>query len=244
MPPPSSTDRDALIAALAEQARSDAPERPTPEPEELLDYLAGRLQPEDEQRIARQLVADPDAARALLDLADLEAAGATAGERPVELAARAGWRDLQAQLPDAVPRPRRPPAWLPAIAASLLVTTAGLGSWVWRLQGVLDHPIANLVSLELPSGSRAAREQVAVVPPGEPLRLVLAPAARCPSYAVAVEGPGEERQTIEGLERDKGGLVTLLLPVEPGLYELRLTGCAPRRTLEEHRFRITRTDDG
>src|SRR5215210_2273325 len=145
--PPSSTDREALIAALAAQARSGAPAGLDLEPEELLDYLAGRLPPEDEQRVARQLAADPDTARALLDLADLEAAGATAGERPVELAARAGWRDLQAQLPNAAPGPRRPPAWLPAVAASLLVATLGLGSWVWRLQEELDHPIANLVSL-------------------------------------------------------------------------------------------------
>ena len=70
MPPPSSTDREALISALAEQARSDAPAGPDPEPEELLDYLAGRLAPEDEQRVARQLVASPAAARTLLDLAE------------------------------------------------------------------------------------------------------------------------------------------------------------------------------
>lgn len=242
--PSPSTDRDALIAALAEQARSGAPAGPDPEPEELLDYLAGLLAPEDEERIARRLVADPAAARALLDLAELEAAREAAGEGPAELPAVAGWRDFQARLSDSTPPPRRFPVWFSAIAASLLVATLGLGSWVWRLQGELHRPVANLASLELPPGSRAASEPVAVVPPGDPLRLVLAPAERCPSYAAEVEGPRSgDRQTIEGLKRDDFGRLTLQLWPEPGSYGLRLLGCEPqRRVLEEHRFRVTRTD--
>src|SRR3954447_23843892 len=119
------TDREALIAALAEQARSGPPSVET-EPEELLDYLAGRLSPEDEERLGRQLAASPEAARALLDLQDLEAAGAAAGTQPAELAGRAGWRDLQGRLPAAVPWFRRLPPLLSSIAAALLVTTVSL----------------------------------------------------------------------------------------------------------------------
>nr|MDP9122821.1 hypothetical protein [Acidobacteriota bacterium] len=63
---PPRTDSAALVAALAERSRGGAPSA-APEPEELLDYLAGRLSPEDEERIGRQLAADPEAARALLD---------------------------------------------------------------------------------------------------------------------------------------------------------------------------------
>lgn len=242
--PAPSTDRDALIAALAEQARNDAPGMPEPEPEELLDYLAGRLAPEDEQRIARRLAADPAAARALLDLAEIQAAGATAGERPAELPELAGWRDLRDRLRDRLPgapsRLQRLWSLLPSITASLLVATLGLGSWVWKLQVALNRPIANVASLELPSGSRAAREPVVVVPPGDPLRLVLDPAERCPSYAAEVKGSRSgERQTIEGLERDELGRLTLLLRLEPGSYGLRLLGCEPRQVLEEHRFQIT-----
>ena len=233
MPPPSSTDREALISALAEQARSDAPGEAEPEPEELLDYLAGRLDPEEARRIERLLVASPKATRALLDLAELEAA-----------AAAAGWRALQPQLPAPPPRPRHP-TWLSAIAASLLVATVGLGSWVWWLHSALHRPIANPVSLALLSGTRAGTEREVVVPPEKPLRLVLAPAERCTGYTAELEGPGRKRQTVEGLTRDEGGLVTFLLPrAEPGLYSLRLLGCEPRRTLEEQRFRITRPHDG
>src|SRR5262245_46765745 len=122
------TDAEALRAVLAEQARRGAGGERRPQPEELLDHLAGRLPPEDEERLARQLVADPEAARALLDLADFEAAGAAAGSRPPELAARAGWRDLERRLPGAAGRPRRPPPLLSAVAASLLLATLGLGS--------------------------------------------------------------------------------------------------------------------
>jgi hypothetical protein len=239
MPPPR-TDAEALIAALAEHARSAAGETPDREPEELVDYLAGRLTPEDEERLGRQLAASPEATRALLDLADLEAAGAAAGEGPADLAARAGWRDLESRLPAAAPRPRRPPVWLSAIAASLLVTTLGLGSWVVRLQGEGARPVANVMSLELPSGSRAGREPAVALSPGAPFRLVLDPAERCPAYTAEIEGPGErDRQTVEGLKPDERGRLALLLPGKPGSYRLRLAGCEPRRELEEHPFRIT-----
>src|SRR3954449_12808611 len=139
------TDREALIAALAEEARSGVTGEP--EPEELLEFLAGRLPPEDERRVERQLAASPEAARALLDLQDLEAAGAAAGTQPAELAVRAGWRDLQGRLPAAVPWFRRLPPLLSSIAAALLVATLGLSVWVLRLQGELRRPIANVRSL-------------------------------------------------------------------------------------------------
>lgn len=242
MPPPRN-DREALIAALAEEARSRRAaggEAPDPAPEELLDYLAGRLAPEDEERVARQLAASPDASRALLDLAELEAARAAAGEGAADLAARAGWRDFERRLPDAAPRLRRPPAWLSAVAASLLVTTLALGSWVLRLQGELHRPVANLKSLDLVSGSRAGGEPGVELPAGAPLRLVLAPSERCAGYAAEIEGPrpGTSWRS-ESLERDEMGRLSLLLPGEPGLYRLRLFGCEPCRELEEHRFRIT-----
>src|SRR3954449_10673258 len=115
------TDREALIAALAEEARSGVTGEP--EPEELLEFLAGRLPPEDERRVERQLAASPEAARALLDLQDLEAAGAAAGTQPTDLAVRAGWRDLQGRLPAAVPWYRRLPPVVSPIAASRVFFT-------------------------------------------------------------------------------------------------------------------------
>lgn len=235
------TDADALIAALAEEARRSAGQKPGPEPEELLDYLEGRLSAEDEERVSRQLAADPEAARALLDLAGFEAAGAVAGTQPPELAARAGWRDLKDKLPGTTARqPRRLPPVLSAIAASLLVTTLGLGSWVLRQQSELNRPIANVASLEL-LVSRAGVEKVAKA--GEPLRLVIRPAERCPPYAAEVAAP-RSSDTIDLPPPDeRGNLTLLLLRPEPGTYRLRLYGCEPRRQLEEHRFRVM-ADEG
>ena len=235
------TDADALIAALAEEARRSAGQKPGPQPEELLDYLEGRLSAEDEERVSRQLAADPEAARALLDLADFEAAGAAAGTQPPELAVRAGWRDLKDKLPGAAPRPRRLPPVLSAIAASLLLATLGLGSLAWWQQSELSRPIANVASLEL-SPIRAGAEKVARA--GEPLRLVLAPEERCPSYTAEVEGPGpRDRRTIN-LRPDKGGNLNLTWRhLKPGSYRLRLSGCEPRRELEDYRFRAS-TDGG
>lgn len=240
---PPSTDREALIAALSEEARSAGGE--PPEPEELLAYLEGRLSPEEEQRLDRHLVASPDAARALLDLADFEAAEAAAGSQTPDVAVHAGWRDFERNLPDAKPRSRRGSWLLPGIAAAWLVTTVGLGSWVWKLQGELHRPIANAPTLELlTSTSRAGEEETIKIPAGAPLLLVRDPDENCPVYEAEVEGPGPgDRETIPGLKEDETGYLTPMLQrPEPGSYRLRLYGCEPRRELEEHRFRIAHED--
>lgn len=241
--PPLSADREALIAALSAEARSAGGE--PPEPEELLAYLEGRLSPKDEERLDRHLMASPEATRALLDVANFEAAGAAAGSLPPDVAVHAGWRDLEKRLPDARPRPPRLPVLLPGIAAAWLVTAVGLGSWVWKLQGELHRPIANAPTLELLPSSRAGEEETIGIPAGAPLLLVLDPGESCPGYEAEVEGPGPgDLQTLPGLKTDKEGYLTLMLQrPEPGPYRLRLYGCEPRRELEEHRFRITH-DDG
>lgn len=239
---PKNRDREALIALLAEEARSTGTDGPEPEPEKLLDFLAGRLDPKEEERLSRYLLANPEASRALLDLEDLEAAGANAGkqpgERPADLAAVAGWRDFERRLPAAAPsRFQRFQRLLPSIAAALLVTTIGLVVWGLRLQGELRRPVANLPSLEL-SESRSNDELT--VPSGE-VRLVLRPDERCPVYEAELEGPAAgDRQAIPGLLRDEGGVVSLLLRLDPGPYHLHLSGCEPHRELEDHPFRVIR----
>lgn len=245
MSPP--TDREALAALLAEQARSDAsPAAAEPEPEELLDYLAGRLPPAEAQRIERLLVANPEAARALLDLAELEAAGTAAEDRPAELAALAGWRDLQSRLPGARSSPRRLPPWLSTIAASfLLVAVGGLGWKVRSQERELSRPIVNPVNAELHAKTRASLGKSYELAPGAPFRVVLVLGAeRCPLYTAELKVPGAGgAQTIEGLRRDEQGRIALTWPrgLEPGSYDLRLLGCEPRRELQENRFRIVRS---
>jgi len=229
------TDREALIAALAEEARSGVTGEP--EPEELLEFLAGRLSPEDERRVERQLAASPEAARALFDLQDLEAAGAAAGTQPTDLAVRAGWRDLQGRLPAAVSWHRRLPPVLSTIAATLLLSTVGLGGYWTGLRVGSLQPKANVKNLELLADGRAANEETVALPADASLRLVLSVHERCPRYRAEIEGP-RYRKTVEELTWDQGN-VTLLLPgaTSAGEYRLRLSGCEPRRE-QEYSWRV------
>lgn len=241
MPGPPS-DREALIAALAEEARAGAGNAGQPEPEELLDFLAGRLDPEEEERVSRRVAASPEASRALLDLADFEAAGAAAGERPRELGALAGWRDFERRLPDAAPRPRRLWTLLPSIAAAaLLASTLGLSTWVWRLQGELRGPWPDSLTADL--ATRRAAEPSFAPAPGQPLRLVLRPASLCPLYKIEIEEPGGGQITKELVRDPNKVTVGLILPrPDPGPYTLRLHGCEPGHEIEEHRFRVAIND--
>jgi hypothetical protein len=240
--PPKDRDRNAIIAALAEEARSRSTGTDGPEPEKLLDFLAGRLHPEEEERLSHYLLASPETSRALLDLEDLEAAGAEAGKRPTDLAAVAGWRDFESRLPSQAPPPS-PRLWsllLPYFAAALFVSTLGLSTWAWRLQGELSRPVANPQSLNLKTVTRAS-EPVLAVAPGDPLLLTFHPAVRCPDYTARIEGPaGRAHRPIERLKLNPLGNLNLLLQrVRPGAYSLRLSGCEPRQEVGNYRFRIT-----
>lgn len=238
---------EALAELLAEHARREAADAepgasPTPEPEELLAMIEDRLPPETARRLERRLIADPDAARDLLDLADFAAAEAAAGSKPPEVATHAGWRDFRRRHL-APTEPRRPPRWLGALAAALFLAVVALGGWVWMLRGAgqTSEVVANLETLELATATRGDDPAV-TLPAGAPLRLVLAPEERCPEYRAEIArdgGSGDPwSRTVEGLRRDPLGRVTLLLPGGWGSYSLVLSGCDPPRELERHRFRI------
>lgn len=250
-------DAEALRAALAEHARDNAPApAPEPDPEELLDYLAGRLGPEDARRIERRAVADPETARALLDLAEFEAAERAADEAAegaegaegmgaaapaADLAVHAGWRDLRNRLGAERPPARRtrPAPWL--VAAALGVLAVGLGHRASRLEEQLGRPVAVAASLDLHSGGRSAAPPAEVaVAEGAWLELAIDPPERCDRYDAALEGPGAgERLAVGDLRWSAPGLVKLALPAAPGDYRLVLSGCEPRRELDEYRFRVT-----
>jgi hypothetical protein len=254
-------DDEALAAELSAHLRQQpGTEAEMPDAEELLAYQDGSLTPADEARVAQRLVDDPEAARALLDVTELDAAA----RRPVpavpDLEARSAWRELRGRLdgaggeappgeaPEAGPRQagpwwRRPAPWAAAAAALLLVST-GLGAWVAELRGARREPVVNLVSLELSAAVRGGGEPTVELAAGQPLLLVVEPAERCAGYEAAVRGPGGRTRTVFGLRRDAGGRLSLLLPGEPGAYELGLYGCEPRRLLGRHRFRVVGAGGG
>lgn len=247
-------DSETLAEILAQSARDDAEagpdSTPAPEPEELLDFLEDRLPPEEARRLDRRVVADPEASRALLDLADFAEAETSAGSAPPEVATHAGWRDFQKRLQEAEPTRARPtpaPPWLMAVAAGLLVAVVGLGAWVWTLRQPPPLVVAQLESLDLVADVRG-EETVVPLAPGVPLRLVLRPEERHAEYRAEIRwtGPAGEtdRRVEEGLVRDDLGLVTLLLSGRPGEYELILSAGDPPRELERHRFLVGPESDG
>ena len=94
-------DDDELAAELsAHLTRPPGTEDEMPEAEELLAYLDGSLPPDEEARVGKRLVEDPRAARALLDLAELDAAARGPVPAAPDLAARSAWRELRGRLGD------------------------------------------------------------------------------------------------------------------------------------------------
>lgn len=251
--PPS--DDEALAEVLAERAREHAgPERGDPEPEELLDYLEGRLSPEAEAAMGRRLLASPSATRDLLDLAEFAEAGAElvrAGtgeddaEPPADLGARAGWRDLRRRLgeePEAASGRRAPRTVtaLAALAAGLFVAVVGLSVQLWRSGP--DDALANVRTLELQQGLRSDRVPAVEAAPGEYFRGVLFPPEACPVYRAEIAGPGGAEVTrLDGLRRDELDQLSFLFRGEPGRYTLRLFGCEPEREVSSYGFEIARS---
>ncbi len=262
------TDPEALIAALAEDARRRAAEAgagsprqpgaaepeaaeaaanrwPEPDPEQLLDYLEGRLPAEEAARLERRLVADPAAARSLADLAALAGAAPPAAEAPADLAMRAGWRDFEKRLGGERRRGAGRGPWLPAFAAAATLAAALLGYRVVTLQQTLSRPIGIAATLSLGETRSAAAEEPLELAPGEAAQLAIEAERRCDAYRVEIEGPGAgDRLAVEeGLGWTDPGLVRVLWRAEPGEYRLVLSGsgCEGGEPLrQEHAFRVVR----
>lgn len=244
-------DARALIETLAERAQDEAGDQEeTMAAEELLDYLRGTLPPEDEERVSRRLVADPAAARALLDVAELEEAATAADESHLpDPETRAGWRDLEARLPQSPAPPRRGgvfallPVWLsPLAAAVLLVVVGGLGVRVAQLERQLGAPSA-LLGVELSLGARAGELEA---PAGEPLALYvpLDPVAvgPCTDLKAEIAAPGGERWALTPVADQHGTLTLSLPPAAPGLYAVTVTACG--EALGAGHFRVVAVEGG
>ncbi len=206
-------ERQALIDALAGDARRRAGSAETPSAEELLAYHEGRLGAEEEARIGRILVADPEAARMLLDLVELAEAqppaeGAAAA--PADFAAAAAWRRLAAELPaapaPAVRRAGRPGTGGPARRGARRAALAGgAGRFLracWRLGlGFQDlsapkparlEPAVNPGrTFELPAAGRAAdpRPSSCRVYQGRACVSCWQAEPACPSYDAELKNP-------------------------------------------------------
>jgi plasmid stabilization system protein ParE len=241
-------DAEALAELLGERARAEAM-GPEPTTEELMAHLEGRLSDEETADLERRLAASPEATRDLLDLAELMAVedelSAEDGDRPADLEAERGWRDLRGRLAEEPRRgtdheqpPRRRSLSLAAVAAVAAVAVAalGLGVWIGQLGSGStgsDGLVATrtLALFDDRSGSLRSVE----LAPEESLALLVAPPEECSDYTVEIERAETGRVSrLEGL-RPSGPTGALELTFDPpsGRVEVRVLGCGRQLMAEE-----------
>lgn len=235
----------ASIRALAAESRRGL--APHPSPDELLDYQAGDLSPQQREGIQDHLALCPECARAVLDLSrfpDVEPARQE--DRLADADVAAEWRRFRerAGVAPALHRPPRvsrfaSPRLAYALAASLLLAVLGLSLWISRLRGevrALAEPTVNVVVADLvpreQAGERSAGDEETIGVPAWADRLLLilnlAEAAADGEYRVVISTvDGTRLWSRRGLRPSADGNFTLEVPrrlLPAGPYRIRLYG--------------------
>ncbi len=240
-----------LKAALGELAAETLAAGKHLTADELVAYRGGELSQDEKERVQEHLAACPDCTSLLLDLAVFqEEAGPPASEFEVA----AVWRGVRQRA--AEPKERvvaRPPRWLQALAASLLVATAALSFRAVTLERRLaeaNRPEINtpVEDLRAPVARGGTPEPVTVtLEPGMRLfTLVLVPASRqdYPDYEVTLlRAGGSEVWSGRGFRKNRFGSFSLTLSRDlagAGEYRVRLSGLEGDRriSLGEYNLRI------
>lgn len=201
------------------------------EPEEIADYRDGRLSPADAERVQSHLVACRECAALLLDLEGLADPAFGAAEPWSAADADAVWEGVRSGLGDkkaaasVIPFPARvrPPRWLQALAAALLIAVLGLSTRVASLRHTvheLSRPEVNAIVLDLyPEGSGRRSEgegEGAEVRGGARFLTVSLHPAAAESYPdYEIEAAGADGRPIwqeSGLRPDDLGLFLVTVP--------------------------------
>lgn len=215
-----------------------APDHPAPE--DLLDYHAGDLPPEERERIQNHLALCPGCVRVVLDLQSFpDVEPVREEDRLTEDELAAEWRRFETRI-----RAPRMPRWAPsplplALAAALLIAVVGLSLWVARLRNEvsgLSAPRADVYIADLvPHGETVeraeGREEAVRVPAWADhvlLLLNLADPSSHPEYRVEIEkADGTEVWSRDGVHRSEDGTFALEVPrrlLPAGIYRIRLSG--------------------
>jgi anti-sigma factor RsiW len=234
------------IRELTAEERHGLTDHPTPN--ELVDYHAGDLTPDERERLQDHLTLCPACVQALLALDTFpDPQALRPDERLPEDAITAEWERFQERTgeirrPPPPPRRTRRPSLAPwALAASLFVAVLGLTTELARLRvrvDALSRPRAGVEIVTLfPRGESVERSggPEAVAPPAWADRLVLvldAPAVRqYPSYEAAIQAEGgAEVWRGGGLNRSPEGTLALEVPrplLPAGSYRIHLFGTEP-----------------
>jgi len=242
-----STSKPDLVVALRESlGESGSPAGSHPAPEELADYLEGRLSAGAEEEIGSHLLDCEDCSALLLELDGLKRETPETVVADFETAA--AWRHQRARLfGDAST------SWfgVRALAASLALVSLGLGVWIVALERRLERlrapqlevPIANLEPL---GSMRDPGSLTSVAIPADAIRWVLIlnliEDSEAQVYRLEMTDSEGRRVTAQdGLRKSPTGGFRLSLPrdfVPPGVYRIRLADGRDDRTIEEYSLRI------
>jgi hypothetical protein len=219
-----------------------------PEPETLAAYHAGELTAAEERRLQDHLVACRECATLLLDLDGLADPGFGAGFLSAA-DQQALWERIQGEIKQETPekppapviplrRPARsaaPPRWLQALAASLLIVTLGLSTWVVSLRRTVNElarPQVNAPMADLFSGatrSEGSPRPGVSIPANEPAFILILHPPRSRSttrYRVEItRASGDVVWRQDGVPPDPRGSLPLRLSphwLGPGEYRIRL----------------------
>jgi len=233
------------IRELAAEERRGLTDHPTPN--ELVDYHAGDLTPEERERIQDHLTLCPACVQAVLDLDTFPAPEALRPNEQISDDTVTGeWKRFRERTGEIrkvpsrhAPRPSLAP-W--ALAASLLVAVLGLTVELSRLRLQVDtlsqpRPGVEIVTL-FPRGESVERSSggpEAVTPSRWTDRIVLlldAPAVRqFSTYEAAIQAEGgPEIWRGGGLNRTPEGTLALEVPrrlLPAGAYRIHLFGTEP-----------------
>jgi len=223
------TDEDLRDTLRELAAAARLRQGPHPEPQALLAYKQGALQPAEEERMQDHLVACPQCPELLIGLDRLANPAAGAPASAVEQAA--AWRLVWTRLRAAGAARER--TWTYALAACLAAVLVGSGLWVGSLRRTLDEvsrPQLNAPVLDLRPMARGEEAgAVAEVPAGARLfTLVLNPAAPPGAGVYRAEifdAAGRRVWSGAGLRPNSFDSFSLTLSRQtmgPGVYRLRL----------------------
>ena len=233
------------IRELTAEERRGLTDHPTPN--ELVDYHAGDLTPEERERIQDHLTLCPACVQAFLALDTFpDPQALQPDEQMSDRAVTGEWerfRERTGEIRKASSRRAGRPAVAPwALAASLLLAVLGLTAELARLRQqveALSQPRAGVEIIALfPRGESVERSgggPEAVAPPPWADRLVLlldAPAVRqFPTYEAAIQkAGGPQVWRGGGLNRSPEGTLALEVPrrlLPAGSYQIHLFGTEP-----------------
>jgi hypothetical protein len=238
------SDIDALAEALAEVALGRAGEHPGPD--QLLDYLQGKMSEASETGIQDHLLTCRSCTEHLLELESISNPQQSANQETTDFELAVAWKRLGDKVTAGALARFARPRFLQAVAAVLLLATVGMAGWVARLSWLGPEPQLNPSILYLGESTRGEGVPGIELATGDEwILLIVTPVRLLPEYEVEVRNAdGGQVWKGAGLHRSDHGTIRLGLPARllpAGEYQVGLHGLdsGQRVALGTHMFTIS-----